>query len=162
MLTALNIGFDINTIVTFSTVGNTTEGLASRASRMITPLLGETLRATSTWEVPTYPIALAVGCLANTIDRICAGRRSVAIFAVKVAWAADATEGTSVVRVATLLPAPLILDLKEEQSQELCECECEEESTHKSAEVVTGTVPTNPVNDLLRHWVAVKEPRENG
>ena len=32
-------------------------------------------------------------------------------------------------------------------------------STHESSEVITGAVPTKSIDDLLRHCVAVKEPR---
>jgi len=36
------------------------------------------------------------------------------------------------------------------------------ESTHESSEVVAGTISTSSVDDLLRHWVTVKEPRKDG
>jgi len=116
MLTALDIDFDINTVVAFSTVRNTADSLSSRATRMVTLLLGEALRATSAREVTTYTIALAVGWLADTVGRVCTGRRSVAMLAGKVTRAADATERAGVVRVVTLLLALLISDLMEEQS----------------------------------------------
>jgi len=110
-LTALDIGVDVNTVVTFFAVGDTAHGLASRASRIITPLLGETLRATSLREAPTNPIALAVRWLADTVGRVLARRWTVAFLAGKVARVVDATEGMSMARVATLLLALLVLDL---------------------------------------------------
>lgn len=63
------------------------------------------------WEAPTHPIALAVRWLADTVGRVLARRWSVALLAGKIARVADATEGTSVARVATLLLALLVLDL---------------------------------------------------
>ena len=33
------------------------------------------------------------------------------------------------------------------------------DSTHESSEVIAGAVPTNSIDDLLRHFVAVKEAR---
>jgi len=110
-LTALDIDVDVNTVIAFFTVGDTANGLASRAGRIITPLLGEALRATSLGEVPTYPIALAVRWLADTLGRVLARRWTVTFLAGKVARVADATEGTSVARVATFLLTLLVLDL---------------------------------------------------
>jgi len=140
--TALDIGFDINAIVAFSTIGHTADGLTSSATRMVTLLLGEALRTTSVWEVTAHPVALAIGWLADTVGRVCAGRRCVAMITVKVAGTADATEGASMIRVVTLLFALLIVD--------------------KSGEVFTRAIPAHPIHDLLRHWVAVKEVRKDG
>jgi len=139
--TALDIDFDINTVVAF-TFGDTANSLASRAGWLVTPLLGEALRATSVWEAPTYSIALGMGWVADTVGRVLARRRGIASLASKAARVADATEGTSIAWIATLLLALLVLD--------------------QSGEVVTGAIPTSSVDDLLRHWVAVKEPRKNG
>ena len=38
-------------------------------------------------------------------------------------------------------------------------CDHGGECTHESSEVITGAVLTNSVNDLFRHFIAVKEPR---
>lgn len=112
ILTAFEVAFDINTVVTFSAVGNTAYRLAGRATRIIMPLgLGKTLRATSMREVPAHPIALAVGWLADAVSRVLAGRSSVAVVASKVTRTANATERTGVGRVATLLLAVLVVDL---------------------------------------------------
>lgn len=127
---------------------------------MVALLLGEALRATSTWEVTTYTITLAVGWLADTVGRVCTGRRSVAMLAGKVARAADATERTGVVRVVTLLLALLILDLRRTKLRAVRMNE--ERYTHKSGEIVAGLLPTNSVDDLLCYRVAVKEPRKDG
>ena len=40
--------------------------------------------------------------------------------------------------------------------------DCGGDSTHESSEVIAGAVPTNSIDDLLRHFVAVKEPRNVG
>ena len=110
-LTALNIGFDINTVVTISTVGNTTHGLAGIASRIIALCALDTLRTTSVWEVPTHPIVLAVGFVTDTLGRVSTGRSSIAFLAGKVAGRLDAAEGDRVGRVVTFLLAILALDL---------------------------------------------------
>ena len=73
---------------------------------------GETLGTTSVWELPTYPVALGIGCLADTVSRVCTGRRSVSIRAGKAARTLHVTEGASVGRVVTLLLALLVLDLR--------------------------------------------------
>ena len=110
-LTTLGIGFDINTVMSFPAVGDTTHGLANRASRVVTPSPGKTLRATPVWEGPTHPIALAVGRLVGTLGRICAGRRSATLLAHKVARTLDATEGTSMWWVLAFLLILLVSDL---------------------------------------------------
>jgi len=60
--TTLIIGFDINAVMTVSTVGDTTHRLAW-ANGFGTPPAGETLRRLrmrTVFEVPTLPIALEV------------------------------------------------------------------------------------------------------
>lgn len=85
-LTALDIVLGVNTIMSFSAIGDTTHCLANGASRVVTPLLGKTLRATSVREGPTRALTLAVGRFTNTVGRVCPGGRSVAVIASKGHW----------------------------------------------------------------------------
>jgi len=139
--TALSIGVDVNAVVTLATVGNTTHGLASIASPIIAFPAGEALRTTSAWVVPTHPVALAVGRLAGTLGRVVTGRRSIPFLARKVAGRLDVAHGDPVGRVVTVPLTLLVFD--------------------ELGEVVAGVIPTNFVDDLLRHWVAVKEARKD-
>ena len=41
-------------------------------------------------------------------------------------------------------------------------CDYEGGSTHESGEVITGAILTDSIDDLLCHWVAVKESRNGG
>ena len=111
-LTALGITIDVNAVIATSTVGETTDGLSSRASRGIVPLLGKTLRATSMWEVPAHPITLAVGWLADAVGGVRRRGRRVAIVTRKVARTVGAAEGLSVLWVLALLRTLLVLDLR--------------------------------------------------
>ena len=101
-LTTLGVAFDINTIVT-TAVGDTTGGLSNRASRIIAlppggriTLPGGALRTTTTREVPTHTVTLAVRRIANTIGGICRRERRVTIPAPKVAGTLDAARGAGV------------------------------------------------------------------
>lgn len=110
-LTTLGVFFDINTIITTSTVGDTTDGLFRRASGIIALPLGRALRATPVWEVATHPITLAVGWLAHTIGGVLRRRRRVALIACEVAREVDTTEGTGMLRVVAFLLIFLTPDL---------------------------------------------------
>lgn len=94
-----------------STVGDTADGVSSRTGRIITSLPREALRATSAWEVPTHPITLAIGWLADTLGGVCLRRRCVAPIAREVARTLDATEGAGVWRVGAFLATLLAPDL---------------------------------------------------
>jgi len=140
--TALGVTFNINTVMTASTVGDTTDSLSGSASRVIALPPGETLRATPVREVPTHPITLAVWWPADTIGGICRRGRRVTIPARKVARALDTTEGTCVLRVVAFLLVFLVLD--------------------ESSEIVMGSIPTDSVDDIPCHRVTVKEPGKDG
>ena len=91
--------------------GDTTDSLFSRTSRVIAPPPGGTLRATSVWEGPTHPIALAVGGLADAVGRVFCRESGVTTVARKVARTLGIAEGTGVLRVVTLLRTLLVSDL---------------------------------------------------
>jgi hypothetical protein len=110
-LTTLDIGVGINTVNTFSTVGDATESLASGANREVAPALGNTLRTTPAREEPAHTITLAAGRLADTLARVYTRGGSVTVPAREVAGVLGAAAGNSVGRVSTLLLILLALDL---------------------------------------------------
>jgi len=159
--THIGAASDINTLITASVVGDTTEGLSSRASRVVAFALGRVLRlvgrvlclwrvlrlggvlgVTSLCERATHPVTLNVGWAAYAIGGSRRRRRRETIPARKVAREIDAAGGAGVGRVAARLLIRLALD--------------------EFGEIILGAVLTSSINELLGHIVATEESGDGG
>jgi len=142
--TTLRVRESINTINTFSTTGDATCcRLIGRARRrLVTFSPGDSLRTTSAREGPAHTIAFGVGSHAGTLRRVCTRGSSITVRTLEVTRTLDATEGSGVRRIFTLLFILLALD--------------------ELGEIIMGAIRTKLVYNYPCHRVASKEAGEDG
>jgi hypothetical protein len=111
-LTTLHVRESINTIDTFSTTGDATCGLIDRAlRRLVTFSPGDSLRTTSARKGSAHTITFGVRSRADTLRRICTRESNITVCTLEVTRTLDATEGSGVRWIFTLLFILLALDL---------------------------------------------------